>query len=107
MLLAACAPNSGLKRFLLGPDVTLYPARKVITMNPEQPSATAVAIEDDRIVGVGSVESIVATLGDLQSSPLPSPETDARLTGVTAFADALSAGAVPFLGIFFRPLRTS
>jgi len=36
---------------------------------------------------------IVASLGDLQESPLPSPETDARLTDVTAFADALAAGA--------------
>jgi predicted amidohydrolase YtcJ len=64
LLLDACAPNSAMRRFWLGTDVTLYPARQVITMNADQPTAQAVAIEDDRIVGVGSVESIVATLGD-------------------------------------------
>jgi len=36
---------------------------------------------------------IVAQLGDLHQSPLPSPETDGRLAGPTEFADALAAGA--------------
>ena len=38
--------------------LTVYPARKVITMNPSQPEATAVAVRDDRIVEVGSMESL-------------------------------------------------
>ena len=33
---------------------TIYPARRVITMNPARPEGTAVAVRDDRILGVGS-----------------------------------------------------
>jgi predicted amidohydrolase YtcJ len=41
----------------VGP-VTVYTARRVITMEPGLPEATAVAVADGRIVGVGSVESL-------------------------------------------------
>jgi len=36
---------------------------------------------------------IVASLGDLHESPLPSPETDVRIADATTFTDALTAGA--------------
>lgn len=42
------------------PPVTIYTAKKIITMDPEQPTATAVAIKDHRIYSVG-------TLKDMQS----------------------------------------
>ena len=38
--------------------LTIFPARSIITMNPSQPRATAVAVRDDRIVEVGSIESM-------------------------------------------------
>ena len=38
--------------------VTVYVARKIITMEPGLPDATAVAVADGRIVGVGSVDSL-------------------------------------------------
>ena len=38
--------------------VRIYRAAKIITMNPDQPSASAVAVQRDVIVAVGSVESI-------------------------------------------------
>jgi predicted amidohydrolase YtcJ len=42
---------------VLGP-VTIYPARRVITMNPANPFASAIAVSDGRIVGVGDVDEL-------------------------------------------------
>ena len=42
---------------------TIYPARRIITMNPGFPFAEAVAVRDGRVVGVGSVEDL-ARFGD-------------------------------------------
>jgi predicted amidohydrolase YtcJ len=42
--------------------LTIYPARSIITMNPSQPRATAVAVRDDRIVEVGTMESLAPWL---------------------------------------------
>jgi predicted amidohydrolase YtcJ len=41
-------------------ETVIYPARRVITMNPAFPVATAVAVRGDRILGVGSVEELAA-----------------------------------------------
>jgi len=38
--------------------MTVYTAKKIITMEPALPQATAVAVEDGRIVAVGSLESL-------------------------------------------------
>jgi predicted amidohydrolase YtcJ len=48
---------------LNGP-VTIYVAEKVITLEAEQPEATAVAVVDGRILAVGSLEQVKATIGD-------------------------------------------
>lgn len=37
---------------------TIYPARKVITMNPARPRATHVAVRDGRILGAGALEEL-------------------------------------------------
>jgi predicted amidohydrolase YtcJ len=39
---------------------TLYRAKRVITMNPEQPTADAVAVQNGRITAVGSFDQVVA-----------------------------------------------
>ena len=36
----------------------VYSARRIITMNPNQPFATHVAVRDGRILGAGSIESL-------------------------------------------------
>lgn len=41
-----------------GDEIRIYPARNVVTMNPAQPNAEAVAVKGDRILAVGSVESL-------------------------------------------------
>lgn len=48
----------------LEPAATVYVAQKVITMEDDQPEATAVAVEGDRIIAVGSLEDVKATLGN-------------------------------------------
>jgi predicted amidohydrolase YtcJ len=42
---------------------TIYSARKIITMNPSRPTASHVAVQGDRILGVGDLEEL-ATWGD-------------------------------------------
>ncbi len=39
-------------------DITVFVARKVITMDPGRPTARAIAVRDGRIVSVGTVESM-------------------------------------------------
>lgn len=39
-------------------ELTIYTARKIITMEPALPEATAVAVADGRIVAVGSLDSL-------------------------------------------------
>ena len=40
------------------PVVKIYPAREIITLDPDKPSATAVAVLGDRILAVGSVDEL-------------------------------------------------
>nr|WP_309947059.1 amidohydrolase [Tardiphaga robiniae] len=44
-------------------DTIVFSARKIVTMNPSRPSATHVAVQNGRIVAVGSFDEIVATSG--------------------------------------------
>jgi len=44
--------------------VVIYTAKEIVTMDSERPVAEAVAIEDDRIIAVGSVVQITETLAD-------------------------------------------
>ena len=44
-------------------DITIYPARVVRTMNPAHPTAAAVAVRGDLVLGVGTVDEL-ATWGD-------------------------------------------
>jgi predicted amidohydrolase YtcJ len=46
------------------PAVTVYTARSIITMERSFPEVSAVAVRDGRIVAVGSLESVIAVLGD-------------------------------------------
>lgn len=37
---------------------TIYPARRILTMNPSNPEATHVAVRDDRILGAGNLDEL-------------------------------------------------
>jgi len=39
---------------------TIYPARRILTMNPARPEATHVAVRDGRILGAGPLEELAA-----------------------------------------------
>ncbi len=46
--------------------VTIYTAKKIVTMERSNPEATAVAVAGKRILAVGSLEEVKAALGDLK-----------------------------------------
>ncbi|MEN8167538.1 MAG: amidohydrolase, partial [Pseudomonadota bacterium] len=46
------------------PEATIYVAREVVTLDPDKPGATAVAVVDDRILAVGTLEELKAAAGD-------------------------------------------
>jgi predicted amidohydrolase YtcJ len=46
------------------PAVTVYTAKKILTMEPSNPEATAVAVMGKRILAVGSLSEVKAALGD-------------------------------------------
>jgi predicted amidohydrolase YtcJ len=46
--------------------VTVYTAKKILTMERSNPEATAVAVTGKRILAVGSFEEVTASLGDRQ-----------------------------------------
>jgi hypothetical protein len=39
-------------------SLTIYPAKTIITLSPKQPVATAVAVQEDKIVGVGTLSQL-------------------------------------------------
>ncbi len=39
-------------------ELTVFPARRIVTMDPSMPSATAVAVRDDRVVAVGTMDTL-------------------------------------------------
>ncbi len=45
------------------PEITIYQAKDIITMNPDKPKAHAVAVAGDRILAVGSTEELVKAAG--------------------------------------------
>ncbi len=84
--------------------ITIYRARKVITMNPANPEATHIAVRDGSILGAGSLEE-VAGWGDYSLD-----DTFAEHVIVPGFVEAhahiMAAGMMmlPYVGYFDRPL---
>lgn len=50
--------------YALLPQVTIYTAREIITMDPLKPSAQAVAVQGTRILAVGNLEEMKKAAGD-------------------------------------------
>jgi predicted amidohydrolase YtcJ len=46
------------------PQASIYVAREIVTLDPDKPSANAVAVVDDRILAVGTLEELKAAAGD-------------------------------------------
>ncbi len=83
-------------------STTIYRAKRIITMNPAQPSAEAVAVRGDRILAVGSVEEL------LEWGDLPVDEKFADKVLIPGFIEAHShvmAGgmwSMPYVGYYDR-----
>lgn len=46
------------------PEATIYTAREIVTLNPDKPKVTAVAVVNDRILATGSLKELKAIAGD-------------------------------------------
>lgn len=46
------------------PTATIYVAKEIVTLNPDKPSVTAVAVVGDRILATGSLKELKAIAGD-------------------------------------------
>ena len=57
----------------------IYPARRVITINPAFPYGEAVAVAGDRILGVGSTDELASVGLSPSRQLLRRPRADARL----------------------------
>src|SRR5690606_36246771 len=64
------------------PPATIFRAKEIITLDPARPMATAVAVIDDRIVAVGSLDELKAKAG---SQPFAIDETFAGKVIVPGF----------------------
>ena len=53
-LLSGCAVLDAVR----GPEVTIYPAQRILTMDPERPEATAVAVRGDTISATGTLATL-------------------------------------------------
>lgn len=74
------------------PDVAvIYTARTVITMDDARPRATAVAVRNGRVVGVGTADELAAIVG-------PDHRVDTTLEGHVVIAGFIDQHLHPFLG---------
>ena len=45
------------------PKIVIYPAREIVTLDSEKPTAQAVAVVGDRILATGSLDKLKAAIG--------------------------------------------
>ncbi len=87
--------------------ITIFTAKKVITMNPARPTAEAVAVRGDRIVGAGSLDEM-KSWGEVQSAEVTIDEQfkDKVLTPgfIEAHSHVMAGGLwmLPYVGFFDR-----
>ena len=46
------------------PEIVIYPAKEIVTLDPTKPTAQAVAVVGDRILAVGSLDELKAAAGE-------------------------------------------
>ncbi len=85
------------------PDITIFAAQKIITMNPSNPEGTHVAVRDGKVLGVGSLEEVSGwgdyTLDDTFRDFVLTP----GMIEVHAHAMEGLTGIYPYQGYFDRP----
>lgn len=86
-----------------GPDPTprLFTAARILTMEADQPEATAVAVRDGRITAVGSLEEVRAALGDAAADYA----LDERFAGKFVLPGFIDPHLHPSLGATILPME--
>lgn len=83
--------------------ITIFVARKIITMNPSNPEATHVAVRDGRILGAGSLEEVAGwgtySLDETFQDHVLVP----GMIEVHAHSTEGATGILPYVGYFDRP----
>jgi len=84
-----------------GPDPTprIFTARRILTMEPDRPEATAVAVRDGRIVALGSLEEVKAAVDDGEF------EIDGRFAGKVLLPGFIDPHIHPSLGATILPME--
>jgi Flp pilus assembly protein TadD len=57
-----------------GPIATIYTAKEIVTLDPNAPSAEALAVEGDRIIATGSLAAVEQALANLQVAIKANPK---------------------------------
>ncbi len=78
--------------------VTIYPARSVVTLDPQNTTTSAVAVRGDRIVGVGSVEDLQAGLAAEAEFSDEAIEVDNTFADHVVLPGLIDQHLHPFLG---------
>ncbi|NIZ59534.1 amidohydrolase [Sedimentitalea sp. CY04] len=52
------------KLLVMDATITIYSAREIVTLDPSQPTASAVAVVNDRILACGTLDEVKAAVGD-------------------------------------------
>jgi len=85
----------------------IFLARRILTMDPNRPTATAVAVENGHILAVGSLAEVQASLGGRDAQIDPTFANQVILPGfVEAHCHIQQYGVfarVPYVGYFDRP----
>ncbi|MDH3681056.1 MAG: amidohydrolase family protein, partial [Acidimicrobiia bacterium] len=88
------------------PPLVVYRARRVITLNPARPFATAVAVREGRILGVGSVEELSGWTAGTDRAVIDERFADHLLLPgfVEAHSHVMAGGmwTMPYVGFFDR-----
>lgn len=93
--MAALASSHGPRRLGYtegGAELVVFTARRIITMEPGLPTATAVAVHGDRIVAVGDLDSLEPWLRAFPH------RIDDRFAGHVILPGFVEPHAHPFLG---------
>jgi predicted amidohydrolase YtcJ len=83
----------------LGGETRIYVAQGILTMDPEQPRATAVAVRDGRIAAVGSLAEVEAALGDQRYT------LDPRFADHILLPGLIEPHLHPYIGALLLPMK--
>lgn len=88
---SACAQEASLQDIASAmrglPEIVIYPAREIVTLDPAKPTAQAVAVVGDRILAVGDLEELKAAAGKQPYSVNPTFTNQVIVPGFVAQHD--------------------